>query len=566
MVFIVYNNDVKRTDLFSIILLFAVSILTALDLFLFSGRPATMDGVIHITTIAQFARALSDGDFPVIWLNGFANYGLPVGLFAHQIPSYLGAIFDLLVQDPVLSFNILTFVGVSASSVFFYFFLRIYVSPLYAFLGAFVFNLAPYRIINIYIRGAIPETFSAVFLPVILIALYLWFQKKDLRGFFLFIASVALLVLTHPMMLLTNALLFVPYAFFLIFISSKSKPGVAVKARQLFLFSGALILAVGITAYYLIPLELEAKYFYFGQQMSQFVQNQFLHWANFFDPNWYYFYKTDTFTRGHFIKTGLIETLGVIASLGFVLFYLIKNKKKLFTLLEFGVLVSLIVLFFTTELSSIFYTTLPLLGNIQFPWRMLSIFIFLPPLLFALLFSRMNKSWLAVVFILLIAVVRFPQLYGKNYAAYPNSSYVFNPVNLHSTNMNTIWTGVTEQYPLKKMQYEIIGGQGKMLRAEVKNSKRFYTIRADTPVHLVDYTFFFPGWKVFIDGRETPIQFQDPNYRGVITYDVPQGTHEIAVKFQDTKVRLLAKMVTAAFVLFFVVLFLIRKRLSFLTS
>jgi len=58
---------------------------------------------------------------------------------------------------------------------------------------------------------------------------------------------------------------------------------------------------------------------------------------------------------------------------------------------------------------------------------------------------------------------------------------------------------------------------------------------------MIDYTFYFPGWKVFVDNKEVPIEFQDPKYRGVITYGVPSGKHTILLKFTNTKNTIISK-------------------------
>jgi hypothetical protein len=61
---------------------------------------------------------------------------------------------------------------------------------------------------------------------------------------------------------------------------------------------------------------------------------------------------------------------------------------------------------------------------------------------------------------------------------------------------------------------------------------------------MVDNTFYFPGWTVEIDGVSTPIEFQDPVFRGIITYKIPQGDHTVRVSFKDTKVRMLSTLLS----------------------
>ncbi len=55
---------------------------------------------------------------------------------------------------------------------------------------------------------------------------------------------------------------------------------------------------------------------------------------------------------------------------------------------------------------------------------------------------------------------------------------------------------------------------------------------------------YFPGWKVYVDGLETATQFQDPNYRGLMTFPVTAGEHKIEAKFEDTKLRLVSEVLS----------------------
>lgn len=550
---------ISREDILNIIFFFIISFLLVLDLFFNKGQSANMDGTVHITTIAQFYKAMKDGEWFVRWSDGFANYGLSVPLFAHQLVNYLGGFLTFITHDVLLSFNILFLIGSFLSTLFLYFFLRLYFSEKPSLAGAVLFHFSAYRIINLYIRGAIHEYFSAVFLPLILLSLYYLFHKRKKIYIFYLSLSFLGLLLTHPMMAVIYSFIIGPYILFLLW-GEKPTQIMSVTRDVLLALVGSLL----VSAYYYIPLYFEKKYYYFGQWSSQFVLNQTLGLTNFISPNWYYYFRDDVLTRGHFIKLGFIEALVILISLLSSVFLLIKKsyrtiESKLFICFS---LLSLLVLFMTTEASTFFYKNFSLLGNIQFPWRMMSAVIFLPPILIAYLFSKIkNNSLLVFIFIILVCVSRYPQLYGKNYTIHPQSYYFFTPINLHSNLLNTIWTGTASDYPIKKVKGEIISGQGKIITRNEHNSWRQYEVDARTELRLADYTFYFPGWKVFIDNKETPIEFQDMNYRGVITYKVPQGKHTILVKFTETKIRLLADIISLFSIGMFGFLFILRKKL-----
>ncbi|MCB0000631.1 MAG: hypothetical protein KDE56_32925, partial [Anaerolineales bacterium] len=50
-------------------------------------------------------------------------------------------------------------------------------------------------------------------------------------------------------------------------------------------------------------------------------------------------------------------------------------------------------------------------------------------------------------------------------------------------------------------------------------------------------SFDFPGWVATVDGDPVPITPEDPS--GLITFPVPAGSHEIAVRWQSTPTRTL---------------------------
>jgi len=551
-----------KTDKFYYFLLVMISAFFTADLFISRVLPATMDGLIHIATMAQFSDALTQGNFPVIWLNNFANYGLPVGLFSHQLPIYLGAIITIITSDPVLSANIITLIGVMGANILFYKFLRIYFPETVSFFATILFCLAPYRILNVYIRGAIPETFSLIFLPLILIVLHRLFVLKKINSLFLLVLALIGLILTHPMMALIYGFFIAPYFIFLLSPRIKTlniKEWTRVYLSPILIVCTSGLIALGVAGYYIVPLLVEKKYFYFGQYSTIFNYS-FLGLSNLIDFRWHYLLGTDVFTRAHTLQVGIVESLGL--SIGLIFFLKeIVFKKKLndYSFFVLCIASGILIIFFLLPISSDVYDVVPVLQNIQFPWRMLSVLVIIPPLLFAIFMQRYKNPLLFYGIVLLVVIIRVPELYGKNYTSYQNSFYHSNKDNLHSVNMNTIWSEEAVDYSLKVRQYDIVEGKGSVIERSISNSTRIYEISAQTPLKMVDYTFYFPGWNVLIDNKPVLIQFQDPALRGVITYMVLEGKHEVKIIFEDTNVRKVGKGLSVISIGVLLLFFLLRK-------
>ncbi|HRN69586.1 MAG TPA: 6-pyruvoyl-tetrahydropterin synthase-related protein [Candidatus Woesebacteria bacterium] len=545
--------DVKK-EFFIIIFIFIIAVILSLDLFLHTGRPTTFDGPTHITNIAQTYKGLMEGEFPVRWGDGFARYGLPAPMIAQQVPSYMGAIITIATQDVVSSYNLTVVISAFLATFLLYYFLRLYISPISALSGAFLFNFAPYRIMNIYIRGALPEFFASVFILLILISIYYAIEKEKSWSYILMTIAIALLLLTHPFMVVVSSILFIPYGVWILLKKEN-------RIKKIIGVTVAGGFAIGLTAYYLFPLFIEIRYFNYGTSLDHFSEGHFLSLRHFFVEEWFYM-KNDTGPREHWHLGGIFETSILIIASIFTVWRYVKIKKiDLITILS-GV--GIIYVLFTLPITEFIYKNIIFLGNIQHPWRMLTGFILVPPILLGFLIEKTDKKiWFLIITIIIVAILRFPQLYGKNYTDYPQQSYFLTDYNLHGHFMNTVWMGKERDYPYQNTKVHIIEGEGTITESVVHNSSRAYTVEAQTDIRMVDYTFYFPGWKVYVDGVETPIQFQDPNYRGVITYNVPAGNHKVRLKFEETKIRIFGNAVSIAAMIGVISIYYINRRYKF---
>lgn len=551
--------NITRQTLFIASLLLLIAFVLVADLFYHNSLPATFDGRVHITMIAQFYQALRDGDFPVTWASGFANYGMPMPIIHQQVPIYLGAVLNFFVHNVVVANNLVYFIAALLSLVGTYLFLRLHFPVRAAIIGSIFFNFAPYRIFNIYTRGALPEFFAAAIIPFVLIGINKLIAHQNVASFLFLSLSLMVLILSHPFMLVIGGVVFLPYSIYLLYKRSRVN-------RSIILLILAVCFGVVLSGYYLIPLVMEIKYFYYGLASNHFAEGHFLGIREFIDPRWYYFYEEGEFTRGNFIKVGLLES--IVYVVGFVLLirqWLVTKQIPGFiaTILFSG----LLLIYLMLPWSAFLYRNINFLSSIQHPWRMLSAFMFIPAILVAWFFDNKKSSrwmaWLGLLFVALIIVMRVPQLYSKNGREYSSEEFVFTTENLSAVVLNTIWTGLSEEYPIKDSKGEIIEGKGQIIKREERNSSRRYKVLADEKIRMADYTFYFPGWNVYIDGEKLSLRdviWQDPNYRGVITYYVSKGEHEIEVVFENTKVRMVGYIISLVSVVVLIAILIIKPK------
>lgn len=545
------------------LLLILVSFISLADLIYRPGHPVTFDGHVHMTTMNQFAQSLYDGEFPVTWANNFANFGHPLPIIAHQVPAYLGATLLLLGFSTELAYILLISVSVLFSSFLFYAFFRKFADQALS-LTATVFSVFfPYRVLNIYTRGGLPELMATIFLPILLFAVWNVQKKKYFKATLLFYIGVLGTALTHPMMLVIFCVPVLAYFFYgLDKKHLKKELRIAVVGASLGILSAS---------YYLIPLLIEMRYFYQSRVEKAVGADTFLTVKQLYDPTWYYT-LTHPGPRGNYIKLGTIECIILALAVTILISLLLLPKhqciKKYFNKdtaksLLFWTSLSGLLLLLMLPISKLLYS-LPVIYQIQYPWRFLAALQITIPLVFIFLvqtFKKLNNSYVFIICIALVLWFRIPQFYGKNYIVQPESDYFFNQANLHSTNFNTVWSSNTEDYEKKTVQAKIIEGSGELTILEEKNASRLYKTKSDSELRLLDYTFYFPGWTTYVDGSPVIIEYQDPSYRGLITYKVPSGEHEIKVIYEYSKVRLVGLLATVVGLLSFpVALFIIRKK------
>lgn len=520
------------------------------DLFTHPDRSITFDGRVHITTISMYHDLMARWHLPIVWVDAWGNYGYPLGLVSYQTTSYIGGLLQFMTGSPVMAYNLLFWISTFFSGVLLWIWLHGHMRTPSAIVGTVLFLFSPYRIQNIYVRGALPEYVSSVFVLMVLIGVQRFCVKRDALGFLFIVLGVALLAFTHPMMLVTGSLLLVPYTLLWCW---EKKTGV----RALFAIASSAALGLMLASYYILPLLTEIKYFYYGVG-DKLRPSGFLSLQDLLSPFAPYFGSSHPGPPGVALRLGVIEAVAI----GAIGASIIARPRRHTHFFLGTALLTIILIALVLPISQPLFSSITFLNNLQYPSRILSVITIIVPLLIGLFFDLHMSKRLMLVLVAMVCVTRAPQLYGKNYILTPQSDYQFTITNLHTKNMAPIWAGESAEYPRRSEKIGIIGGQGTISHVLITNSERTFTVNAQTPTHMADYTFFFPGWKAYVDGKESLIEFQDPNYRGVITYRIPSGEHQVRVTFIPTRIRKLGWLISLLSLGAFVLLgfFLMRKQ------
>jgi len=528
------------------IILLIISILPLTGL-MPKGLPVTHDGQDHVARIASFFQSLAEGNVIPRWASNLNwGYGHPILMFLYPMSSYVGSLFRWLGFSYVDATKLVFAVAFIFSVLAMYLWMKNAFSKRAGIIAAILYGFAPYRFVDLYVRGAIGEHMAFVFPPLICYFLFLVSKNNEysknrqlLHGIGLSL-SVGALILAHNAI----AIIFLPiigfYWVYLFF--NKAKKSIPFVITSLY-FS---LLGFGLAAFFWMPAFFEGKY----TLRDIVTANEY---GSRFVPFTWFLYSPWNYGQGNELtkSVGIGGWIGILASIAVIW----KMKEKTIK----GFVIGGIVLFFgslfmMTSASNSIWQHVSLLQKFQFPWRFLSVSVFLSAILggvaIASLIERrsVNKrlfgNYIVTAFCIIAVVSTIYMWKPKAYSVKPESFYsgVYDSTT-DTGESSPIWSvRFMEHRPTAPL--EIASGAVIISNSSRTTTVREYTVVANEPARLVENTLYFPGWKVYVDGIQTGIQFQDPTFRGLITFRVSEGVHAVRIVFEETKLRTVADMIT----------------------
>jgi uncharacterized membrane protein len=516
------------------------------------GFPLTHDGQDHIARIANFYQNLQEGNIVPRW-GGLLNwgYGHPVLMFLYPLPSYIASFFHLIGFSFVDSTKLVFATAFIFSMVTMYLWLKSFLSEKAAILGALLYGYAPYHFVDLYVRGAIGELVAFVFPPLVLYFLFKLSQKNSYRYILGGSLSLAGFILAHNAV----SLMFLPIVFlYAIYLARNNK------YKKIFISSTLVIILFGfvLSAFFWLPAFMEGKYTLRDIVTEKVYQDRFVSLAQLLYGDWNYG-QSGEFT----VQVGLVHWLFVLSGIP-VLIYLYKKKSQQLWFLAGLLIVFTVSLVLMTPFAGPLWDKITLLQKFQFPWRFLFLTMFTTAVVGAFIFTLVPKKFQNTVFFILIALLLLTtkdMWHAKTYFQKPETFYTSVYKGTTDTGESApIWSvRFMEQSP--KAALEVISGDAKIQREGRTTSRHDYIVTASEKTQMRENTLYFPGWNVKIDGQQVPIQFQDPNNRGLMTFFVEKGTHTVSVNFQETKVRFFANMISLVGLSLLVLLGILKKRL-----
>ncbi|NMC99498.1 MAG: YfhO family protein [Bacteroidales bacterium] len=366
-----------------IIIVVLLSIPTFVRMFNY-GMFSTQD--FHIFRLYEYDKCVKSLQIPCRWSpDAGLGYGEPLFNFYGQFSYAVGEVYHILGGSVIDSVKFLFIISLLGSGIAMFFLAKeLWKNNASAVLSSIIYLYAPYRAVDVWVRGALPEAFAFVLFPLIILAV----EKKSVKWF---TVCFSILILVHNLSVVLILPILVVWIIFRKF------------WKSIFGFAFSLL----ITASYILPLIFESKYVSLGKTTAGYFDFR-AHFVTLYQLfiSRFWGYGGSTWGDGD----GLSLAVGTIQwALPILVLILIVVKKKMSKDLPFLILIvtGVFYIFLTHNKSTFIWTSISFSSFIQFPWRFLGAAVFCLSLSAGAVmqFFGKTKNVLLIVLILLTMVL-----------------------------------------------------------------------------------------------------------------------------------------------------------------
>lgn len=243
-----------KTKLIDYIIILIFAIIVSIPMLNEDFNIYSDDGIQHIARLMGTTQSIEEGQIiPVIMSNFCNGFGYSWNIFYSPLTAFLPLVFSIFTHSFELILKLFIILVAFLSGIAMYEFVNKISKNRYAgLMAAMVYIFAPYRLTDTYIRVAISELTSFIFLPIVFHGMYNIFnsEEKSIKKSLLLSLGATGLIITHSVIAMYTAI----FCFIYLLINIKE-----LKNKQVIkMLIVNILLIILLTSFYTIPL-LEHK-------------------------------------------------------------------------------------------------------------------------------------------------------------------------------------------------------------------------------------------------------------------------------------------------------------------
>ena len=416
---------------------------------------------------------------------------------------------------------------------------RLYGGQPGGWLAAAAYLYAPYFQVDLYVRHAWAELCGLACYPLILYGFGRFAVHGTHHSVLLGALGYALLLWSH----FPAALLFTPVVVaFIAWAAWQARSWVV-----LAYLSAGLLLGLGLGAAIWLPVLAELSSITSQQRVPSdyfHYSKHFVYLHQLFSPVWGYGLSVAGYQDGMSFSLGWSQ-LSVLV--GGWLWARHTGVMPLHAWWQFFCGATLVVCGMMLPGSVWFWDHMPLLGNVQFPWRLLGPASVCLAVLIALLSPALKQRravWIGALTLLILANIG--QARPEQYIPVDLRQWTPQQIAQRGVSVTTLrefesrW--MHERQPFRSDPLRVIQGTAKVTDFQRTPIHWSAQVTAEHETRLEAACAYFPGWQVFVDGQWVPHTIAEPS--GLIQFPVPAGTHTVSLNFMRTWPRWLADTIS----------------------
>lgn len=508
-----------------------------------------MDDDLQAMRQLQMDKCVQDLQIPCRWVPDMGyGYGYPLFNFYPPGPYYIGQAVHWLGFSFLDTVKVLFILAFLVSGITMYLLAKEFWGKLGGLVSAAFYIWAPYHAVDVYVRGAMNEMWAIAWFPGILWGIYKIIQDNKWKYVPVLAFFIGMSALSHNPMLMVFAPGAVLWTLFWVW---RQKGLLALPKLAV---SGAW--ALGLAAFFTLPVLLEGKFVH----LETLTGGYFNYLAHFISLKQLFLERTWGFGPSQFgpnddasFQIGHLHWITAIASLA-VAWRLRKTAIVMSLTIVLFFLWSLGYTFLLHERSTPIWQLVKPLEFLQFPWRFLTLTILGVSFLsgsIVLLGRQMGRFLIALVLIAAVVFLNKDYFRWEHYWPWVDDQHKFSgelwqlQITAGIFDYLPIWAALPPKDP-PNGDAEFVQGKGEFNRMKKTSNFQVFKkvdVQEDNSIFQIN-TFYFPGWRVWVDGREVAIDPTDDAELSRMRLELPKDSHQVIAKFTDTPIRALGNILS----------------------
>ena len=526
----------------------------------------------------QMDKCFRDGQIPCRWVPdmGF-GFGFPLFNYYPPLPYLVGEVIHVLGFSFMETVKVTFALSLILSGITMYFLAKNFFGRIGGVLSGVFYLWAPYRSVDIFVRGAMNESWSFVFFPLIFLFSYkLITEKKSqvIKNLIFLALSYAGLLTSHNIMVM----IFTPFFAGWVILHLWSSNG----WRKIPRLVASGILSFGLSAFFIIPVFLEQNLV----KVETLIQEYYEYVGHFVSLNqllisrlWDYggsYFGSDadrmSFSIGHLhwilsIFVGILLFFLVLIQKG-GLIKRIKNPIILST--GYLLLVGWFSAFMTHSKSIALWDLIPPLKFTQFPWRFLTLVVFAFSFIVGVIpgvFAKFKSKHGILVKVIttppqiIIFIVLSSALVLLSWSYFRPNGGRLGRISDEEKFSGVWWEmqqgGGSSDYLPKSAKrppfssseglVDLVEGEGEIEKAEQGTYWVKFNAHVTSNTSIIRINIYkYPNWRVFVDGEEVDTFVPEKEDIGRMHINVEKGEHLIYGQLFNTWPRTAGNIISFA--------------------